>query len=118
MSARYGDLVIWSLLGAHGRGKYLSDIKPAAYRVHDGGVHSKKSMQQKIEMLLITYNALFSYYTRSGNVSSAHYFRESGFKLSPSIIGWKRLVALSLKALAKKSRNQLQSILRLSNPGK
>lgn len=117
MSARLGDLVIWSLLGKHGRGKYLSDIKPSAYRIHDRGVHSKKSRRQQIEMLLVTYNALFAHYTRTGDEDNARYFHESSFKLSPEMIGWKRLSYLALKALAKKFRNQFLSILGTSRSG-
>ncbi len=115
ISARYGDLVIWSLLGAYGRGKYLADIKPAAYRVHDAGVHSRKTSLQKIEMLLITYNALFAYYSRVGDIENARYFREGSLNLSRRVIGWKRLAALVLKALAKIPLHQLRSVLRLFN---
>jgi len=107
ISARYGDLVMWSLLGAHGRGKYLSDIKPSAYRVHDGGVHSKKTRQQQIEMLVITYNALFAYYVRIGDFENANYFHEESFKLSHSIIGRKRHFVLVMKALNLMSRKYL-----------
>ena len=113
MSARFGDLVIWSLLGAHGRGKYLSEIKPAAYRVHEGGVFSRKPSTQKLEMLLITYNALFAYYMRTGDIEYARHFREKSFLLSRRVIGSKRLTTLIIDSLARVSLNQLRSILSL-----
>jgi glycosyltransferase involved in cell wall biosynthesis len=99
LSARLGDQVIWSLLGAHGKGKYLSDISPAAYRVHDGGVHLKKSQLEKIEMSLLTSNALLSYYSRLKDEPNARYFAEYSFRLSRRLIGWKRLSVLLLQGL-------------------
>jgi len=117
VSARYGDRVTWSLLGAYGRGKYLSEVLPSAYRVHDGGVHSKKSRQHELEMLLITYNALFAYYTRIGDIKNANYFHEASFKLSHVVIGWKRHIALFIKTLASMSPRQFLSALKLSSLG-
>lgn len=74
LSARYGDLVMWSLLGAHGKGKYIQDIKPSVYRVHEGGIFSKKSNVVKMKMALITWAAFFAYYSRKGDKSLANYF--------------------------------------------
>ncbi len=74
MSARYGDLVMWSLLGAHGKGKYLDDILPSAYRVHDGGAHSRKPTKEKAGMSVITYAALYSYYKRRDEEDICQYF--------------------------------------------
>lgn len=88
MSARFGDLVIWSLLGAHGRGKYLSNIKPAAYRVHAGGVFSKKTTRQKYEMAVITQAALYAYYMRTGDIELAKYFKSGVFRSSLQSMGW------------------------------
>ena len=79
LSARYGDRIIWSLLGAYGSGKYLSDIKPSAYRMHNGGVHSKVSIKESSDMRLITFIALFSYYKRIGNTEISHYFKKKAF---------------------------------------
>ncbi len=102
LSARYGDLIMWSLLGAHGKGKYLADIKPAAYRIHDGGVHSKKTRKQQDEMALITSNALLSYYARLGDIDTARYFLNKSFRLSRKIIGWKGVIILISKTFIKK----------------
>lgn len=110
LSARYGDLVMWSLLGAHGKGKYLAGIKPAAYRIHDGGVHSKKTRKQQNEMALITSNALFSYYTRLGDIDTATYFLNKSFRLSRNIMGWKGVILLTNKILIKKL-NTLRRII-------
>ncbi len=117
-SARYGDLVMWSLLGAHGKGKYLGDIKPAAYRIHDGGVHSKKTRRQQNEMGLITSNALFSYYMRLGDIDTAKYFLNRSFWLALRIMGWKGMIALINKTLIRKinsARRIVMNKLQLRN---
>lgn len=102
LSARYGDLIMWSLLGVYGKGKYLANIKPAAYRIHDGGVHSKKTRKQQDEMALITSNALFSYHSRRGDIDTARYFLNKSFRLSRKIIGWKGVFALVYQTFTKK----------------
>lgn len=102
MSARLGDQVIWSLLGAHGKGKYLGDIKPARYRVHDEGVHSKQTLKQKIMMQIITYSALFAYYTRIGNQQLSHYFLIMVFKHSIAYLGAKGIAAMAWSVTGKK----------------
>ncbi|MGI9249448.1 MAG: glycosyltransferase [Woeseiaceae bacterium] len=79
MSARYGDFIIWSLLGHHGKGKYLPDVLPAAYRVHDAGIHSKKDDNERAVMRLITVSALFAYYERLGDKEIAHFFKTRMF---------------------------------------
>lgn len=75
MPARYGDMVTWSLLGHHGKGKYLADVMPSAYRVHDRGLHSRKDDNQRAVMRLITISALYGYYVRIGDEEIARYFR-------------------------------------------
>lgn len=72
--AKLGDLTIWSLLGAYGKGKFISEIKPSAYRVHDSGIHSKKSSIEKKYMTFTTHTALMLYYMRVGDEKTANYF--------------------------------------------
>jgi len=79
MSARYGDLVMWSLLGHHGKGKYLPEVSPSAYRVHDRGLHSSKDDNQRAVMRLITISALYAYYVRIGDKEIARFFKSRMF---------------------------------------
>lgn len=72
--AKIGDLLIWSLLGEHGKGKYLNDIKSTKYRVHDGGVYSKKTYPEQRRMAYTTYFSLYSYYLRINNQYLSSYF--------------------------------------------
>lgn len=74
--AKIGDLTIWSLLGAYGKGKFIGEIKPSAYRVHDGGVFSKKSPTERMYMGLTTQISLMLYYMRIGDRTTANYFMQ------------------------------------------
>ena len=68
------DICWWSLLGAHGKGKFIAEIKPAAYRVHEGGIFSMRSSQQRIQMSMHAYYCLARYYQRVGNQPLYEYF--------------------------------------------
>lgn len=80
MSARFGDLITWSQLGHFGKGKYLSNITPAAYRVHNGGVFSRKTLKEKYEMALITHTALFAYYERINDKEISFFYKKEILK--------------------------------------
>ncbi|MGH8420012.1 MAG: glycosyltransferase family 2 protein [Pseudomonas sp.] len=84
--APLGDMCWWSLLGAHGKGKFLGQIKPAAYRVHPGGIFSMRTNKRKLHMSLQTCSALANYYHRLGNQPLYEYFLIQVFGLSLSAI--------------------------------
>jgi len=102
MSARLGDQIMWSLLGAHGKGKYLGQIKPAGYRVHNEGVHSTKTIKQKIGMHIITYSALYAYYSRLANSQLSNYFLIKVLKYCFAYFGVKGLIAIAWGVARKK----------------
>lgn len=66
--AYYGDLFLWSLLGKYGKGKYMDNVSPAFYRVHEHGLHSMTDDKQRDVRTLQTFIALFLYYKRMGEV--------------------------------------------------
>jgi len=72
--AKLGDLTIWSLLGAYGKGKFIGEIKPSAYRVHINGVYSKKTQKEKMYMNFTTQTSLMLYYMKIGDRNTANYF--------------------------------------------
>ena len=74
VGAPLNDLVWWSLLGAYGKGKFMAEIKPAAYRLHPGGVFSMRSDKRKLHMALQTSGALANYYNRLGNQELYEHF--------------------------------------------
>ncbi|WOJ96775.1 glycosyltransferase family A protein [Congregibacter brevis] len=59
--APYGDLVMWSLLGDFGKGKFISEAQPIRQRVHPAGVHSMQSKNDQVANAVIT-NALLAAY--------------------------------------------------------
>ncbi len=73
------DICWWSLLGAHGKGKFLPEIKPAAYRVHEGGIFSMRSSKQRIQMSMHAYYCLARYYQRIGDAPLYEYFMTQVF---------------------------------------
>jgi len=66
-----GDNFLFSLLGWHGRGKYMHDVEPAAYRVHPGGIWSMLTEQDKRITSINTFYWLSVYYLRIGKSEAA-----------------------------------------------
>lgn len=99
--APLNDMCWWSLLGAFGKGKYLAEIKPAAYRVHPGGIFSMRSHQRKLHMSLQTCSSLANYYHRIGNRELYEHFLVQVFCLSLSALG----PVHKLRALLMAARN-------------
>jgi glycosyltransferase involved in cell wall biosynthesis len=63
-SAPGGDVFLTSLLGHFGKGKFIHDIKPAAYRVSSSGVFSMKPKSNQLYSMLMTRLQLYKYYKR------------------------------------------------------
>lgn len=95
--AKIGDLTIWSLLGAYGKGKFIGEIKPSAYRVHEGGVFSKKSPTEKRYMWLTTQISLMLYYMRIDDRITANYFMRSVIGSLFYYIGVLQIIELFLR---------------------
>lgn len=68
------DLCIWSLLGHHGKGKYLKEIKPAAYRMHDAGIFSSQTQNNRFRMTMHTYLCLALYYENNSDMELSQKF--------------------------------------------
>lgn len=85
------DLCLWSLLGEHGKGAFLGEIKPAIYRVHNGGVISNKSEDRKRRMTMVTFSFISNYWDRRGDVGLA---RKAAFKAVYFGVGQFQLVSL------------------------
>ncbi|MCC5797761.1 MAG: glycosyltransferase [Methylophaga sp.] len=65
--AFYGDLTVWSLLGDHGAAKYMPDISPSMYRVHDAGIHSSTSAKTRYVNYLQTLICLYAHRLNDSN---------------------------------------------------
>lgn len=69
----YGDTMLWSLLGDFGKGRYLPDVDPSVYRIHERGTHSMQGGARRVENQLATFFALVVY--RLGKEENAIAFR-------------------------------------------
>lgn len=106
------DICWWSLLGAHGKGKFLAQIKPAAYRAHEGGIFSMRSSKQRIQMSMHAYYSLARYYQRIGEQSLYEYFMVQVFSQALASIS----PLSKLQALAKVFQNISLNLLRRLMP--
>lgn len=61
-----GDKILIVLLGQNGTGHYHSDIIPALYRKHPGGVFSMQTEAYKLEQNAYTRRQLARYFKRTG----------------------------------------------------
>ena len=68
------DLFVWSIHGQFGQGKFLASVLPSIYRIHSGGIHSSKSILEKILMRSTSFYALSCFYSRQGNRELAEHF--------------------------------------------
>ncbi len=107
------DICWWSLLGAHGKGKFLKEIRPAAYRVHEGGIFSMRSSKQRIQMTMHAYYSLARYYQRIGNQSLFEYFMIQVFTQALALIS----PLSKLQALSQAFQNISINLLRRLIPG-
>jgi glycosyltransferase involved in cell wall biosynthesis len=107
------DICWWSLLGAHGKGKFLGEIRPAAYRVHEGGIFSMRSTRQRIHMSMHAYYSLARYYRRIGNQAMHEYFLIQVFGLCLASIS----PLAKLRALLHVGQNVSANLLRRLSPG-
>ncbi|MCQ4322499.1 glycosyltransferase family 2 protein [Stutzerimonas stutzeri] len=107
------DICWWSLLGAHGKGKFIEAIKPAAYRVHEGGIFSMRSSKQRIQMTTHAYYNLARYYQRIGDPSLYEYFMVQVFAQALASIS----PLSKLQALGQVFQNISINLLRRLTPG-
>ena len=59
-----GDTFLISLLGQHGKARFLADLAPVVYRHHRGGVASMKSQREQLICNSVTALWLSHYYSR------------------------------------------------------
>ena len=71
------DSFIISLLGQFGGSKYHTEISPACYRHHQGGIWSMQPDDLKREDQINTYFWMYRYYKRIGNQHLAHRWKSN-----------------------------------------
>lgn len=72
-----GDSFLTSLLGQHGKGKYLDTISPAVYRAHPEGIWSNLSELNKLKRRFQFFFYMTKYYSRLDYPTiKKHYLRK------------------------------------------
>ncbi|MBT2772434.1 glycosyltransferase [Halomonas sp. ISL-60] len=72
-----GDNLTITRLGLSGKGKYLANIKPAAYRLHGQSIWSSKSELDKSLMLSNSLNWIGAFHEREGRRKVADFYYKS-----------------------------------------
>ncbi len=75
------DSFLFVIAGMYGDGIYLNNIKPAAYRIHDGGVWSQRSVIQKKVRTAESYYWIAQFLHRTGKHQFANLFRIKAAKI-------------------------------------
>lgn len=116
-SSKYGDLFMWSILGYHGKGKYIEQIKPSMYRIHSGGVHSSLSSIDMYDNTLVTYSLLMSYHKRRKNQEMVQFFKKKIILTINQTNGYAFIILIILKdfilQMSYLVKKLLKNILRL-----
>ena len=68
------DLVMWSLLGLGGKGHFIAGLLPSVYRIHKGGIHSTRSLFDRVMARLFSNYLLFCFYSSKNATEIANVF--------------------------------------------
>lgn len=71
------DTFLLSLLGTHGKAKYIENIRPAQYRKHPGGIWSSRLREKQILSKIITYYHLSGYYFKINNMDLYSFYSKA-----------------------------------------
>jgi len=85
-----------SLLGFKGKGKYLEEIKPSAYRIHTNGIWSLIDKDSQLNSKMRTYNLLSIYYESIGILALSRYFQKRSNEFF-KMLYYHHLVNMNLK---------------------
>lgn len=75
-----------SLLGFHGKGKFLPDIKPSHYRIHEEGIWSLINQEKKLLSKMISYNNISKFYSERNETQLVKYFRKRSRNYSKMLV--------------------------------
>lgn len=60
-----GDTILVGKLANFGKIRYINDIKPAVYRLHNGGIYSTKNYRERKEAIILCDLYLLNYYEQN-----------------------------------------------------
>ncbi|WP_375570120.1 glycosyltransferase [Seohaeicola saemankumensis] len=104
-TATIGDVMVWSMLGYHGGGRYLTDLKPCFYRVHPNGIHSSKTHERQLWMAAIAHMHLAAFHEEQSDPSAANAAFQSTLYLSGLL-----LRSLPAEQILRNFETQLRSL--------
>ncbi len=81
------DSFLFVLSGLVGDGKFIDTIKPSAYRIHEGGVWSRKGSYYRDSKRMASYYWISVFFERMGMDFNSLYFRMKVAKLALNIKG-------------------------------
>lgn len=70
-----GDLFLACLYGAHGKSKFMDDIKPSLYRQHGNGIFTSLDPEQRKDIAVLNYYWLYRYYKRIKNSELSDFYK-------------------------------------------
>jgi hypothetical protein len=92
------DLCLWSLLGQHGEGRFMAEVEPACYRVHERGLFSTQDERNRSVMTAQSLLALSRFYARTGDTRSSERLLLKG-----AVMASRRMKAIATVRLAAES---------------
>jgi glycosyltransferase involved in cell wall biosynthesis len=107
-----GDDFLVSVLGSYGGSHHHEDIMPSAYRLHQGGVWSALSDEEKIDTRINTWFWMYRYYKRLGIHDCERVYWQRFVMLVASKISSKFLfVSLAKRCVHKPVKSCVKKIL-------
>lgn len=94
-----GDLTVWGYLGHYGTGKYLSDLKPANYRLHEGGVLSLVSKEKKFFMTALAQLNIAAFHAERNDREATVQSLKNAVKMINKI-GYLPVIAVEVHAVS------------------
>lgn len=104
-SSPIGDLTMWAMLGYHGGGKYIADLAPAFYRVHDGGILSRQNSTRQNMMSMLGHLSIAAYHLEQGDRNACYRSAFIGLRFLVNVGGLNPRALLRLFVRAVKRRN-------------
>lgn len=75
-----------SLLGFHGEGKYLPEIQPSHYRIHQEGIWSLIHQEKKLLSKMISYDNMSKFYSEKNEEQLVKYFKKRSRNYSKMLV--------------------------------
>ena len=87
-----GDQTVWAIVGGMGCGRYLEDLAPVGYRIHDGGIFSKKTTSTRYYMALVAKTCIAAYHANEGDSAAERRMLEQIVRVLTTRVGLRRVI--------------------------